>query len=212
MSDFDAKHPIILDGRHLLVKLFVHHLHALYCHQGSDYVRAQLQQRFFFSRIRSLLRSVKSDCFLCRKCLADTLAPMIADLPNERLGYRLRPFFRRGVDYFGPFHDAVRRSTEKRWCFLFTCLTTRSMHIEVVPSLDASSCVMGIDRFISRRGQPSVICSDNGTNFVGADKEFLLCVENWIKKAPALLAQRKTKWKFNSLVLPTTGIMGANGA
>ena len=92
VSDFDAKHPIILDGRHLFVELFLHHLHALYCHQGSDYVRAQLQQRFFILRIRSLLQSVKSDCFVCRKREAETLTPMMADLPIERLGYRLRPF------------------------------------------------------------------------------------------------------------------------
>ena len=74
----DAKHPIILDGRHPLVKFFVHHLHALYCHQGSDYVRAQLQQRCFILRIRSLLRPLKSDCFVCRKRKAETLAPMMA--------------------------------------------------------------------------------------------------------------------------------------
>ena len=41
------------------------------------------------------------------------------------------------------------------------------MHIEVVPSLDTSSCVMGIERFIARRGTPTTIMSDNGTNFVG---------------------------------------------
>ena len=110
VSDFDAKHPIILDGRHSLVKLFVHHLHALYCHQGSDYVRAQLQQRFFILRIRSLLRSVKSDCFVCRKRKAETLAPMMADLPIERLGYPLRPFSNCGVVYFGPFHVGQQRS------------------------------------------------------------------------------------------------------
>ena len=196
VSDIDAKHPIILDGRHPSVKFFVHHLHVLYCHQGSDYVRAQQQQRYFILRIRSLLRSLKSDCFVCRERKAETLAPMMADLPIERLDYRLRPFSNCGVDYFGPLHVAVRRSTKKRWCFLLTCLTTRSIHIEVVPSLDASSCVMGIERFISRREQPSVICSDNDTIFVSTDKEFLLCVENWNKKSPSSLAHRKNKWKF----------------
>ena len=72
----------------------------------------------------------------------------------------------------------VRRSTEKRWRFLFTCLTTRAVHLEFVPSLDTSSCVMGIERFIARRGTPSTIWSDNGTNFVGAEKELLACIKS----------------------------------
>ena len=67
---------------------------------------------------------------------------------------------------------------EKRWGFLFTCLTTRAVHIEVAPSLDTSSCVMGVERFITRRGTPNTIMSDNGTNFVGAQKELLACVES----------------------------------
>ena len=37
--------------------------------------------------------------------------------------------------------------------------------------MDASSCVMGVERFVSRRGAPAIISSDNGINFVGAEKE-----------------------------------------
>ena len=42
-------------------------------------------------------------------------------------------------------------------------------------------------------------------NFVGTDKEFLLCVENWNKKAPSLLAHRKNKRKFNPASAPHHG-------
>ena len=69
---------------------------------------------------------------------------------------------------------------------MFTCLITRAVHIEVVLSFDTSSCVMGVERFIARRGTPTTIMSDNGTNFVGAQKELLACIESWNKLAPAV--------------------------
>ena len=56
---------------------------------------------------------------------------MMSDLPGERLGYRQPPFSNCGVDYFGPFRVTIRRSSEKRWGFLFTCLTfATDRHVE----------------------------------------------------------------------------------
>ena len=122
---------------------------------------------------------------------------MISDLPAELLGYRQPPFSNCGIDYFGPFHVTIRRSSEKRWRFLFTCLTTRAIHNELVPSMDTSSCVMAIGRFISRRGTPSIIWSDNGPNYVGATEELLLCIKNWNAEAPLSLVHKGIKWKYN---------------
>ena len=169
--DFDVKHPIVLNARHAFVKLFLRHNHVKHHQQGIDYLRAKVQERYTILKLRSSLRSIKSNCVTCRKFRAATIQPIMADLPVERLIYQSPPFTNTGVDYFGPFYVTVRRTTEKKWGFLFTCLTTRAVHVEIVRSMDASSYVMGVERLVSRRGTPAIIWSDNGTNFVGAEKE-----------------------------------------
>ena len=119
-------------------------------------------------------------------------------LPKERPAYQSPPFANTGAEYFGPFYVTVRRRTEKRWGFLFTCLLTRAVHVEIVTSMDTSSCVMGVERFVSRRGTPAMILSDNGTNFIGAEKELRESVKKWnIVNIAAELAHKGIKWRFN---------------
>ncbi|XP_049284746.1 uncharacterized protein LOC125764477 [Anopheles funestus] len=74
-------------------------------------------------------------------------------------------------DYFGPIRITVGRRHEKRSGAIFTCLTTRAIHLEVVHSLTTASCILAIHRFFARRGSPPKIISDQGTNFVGAARE-----------------------------------------
>ena len=52
---------------------------------------------------------------------------------------------------------------------------------------------MGIEKIISRRSTQSVAWSDNGTNFVVAEKEFL----PWNRQSPSLLVQKRVIWKNN---------------
>ena len=56
----------------------------------------------------------------------------------------------------------------KRWCCLFTCLTTRAVYIEVVPSLEVDACLAAITKFVARREKPNNILSDNLNKFCGA--------------------------------------------
>ena len=71
--------------------------------------------------------------------------------------------------------------------------------------MDTSSCVMAIERFNSRRGTPSIISSENGTNFVGAEKELLLCIKSWNAKSPLSLVHKGIKWKYNPPSAPHQG-------
>ena len=114
----------------------------------------------------------------------------MADIPKERLLWPLRY----GLTQF-----------MKRWPFLFTRLTTRAIHLEIVNSMDTSACVAGIERFIARRGVPNVIWSDNGTNFGAADKELLEATRRWNEYAPAALLTKGIRWKFNPPSAPQHG-------
>ena len=129
----------------------------------------------------------------------------MADLPEERLDASTA-FTNVGVDYFGPFIVKVGRRNEKRWCFFFTCLTMRAVHIEMVPKLDTDSCLNAKMRFIARRGRPNTLISDNRTIFVRTEREFAEYVAAWNKEGiEEHLVQRGIRWKFNPRAAPHLG-------
>lgn len=98
----------------------------------------------------------------------------MSDLPQERLSVS-PPFTYTGVDVFGPWFITARRTRGglaqcKRWGVLFTCLSTRAVHIKVIESMDTSSFINSL-RFFAIRGSSQQLHSDCRTNFVGACKE-----------------------------------------
>ena len=199
---FEARHPIILDS-HRLIRCFLRFYHIKHTHQSVDYLRSVIHQQFAVIRLRSAQRAIETHCVCCRQRKAKTVTPMMSELPAEHLGYRQPPFSNCSVDYVGTFHVNIRRSSEKRWGFLFT----RAIHIELVPSMDASSCVMAIERFISRRGAPSIIWSGNGTNVVGAEKSFFCASKIGTQKLQKL--ERLTNEILNTTMCLVEGSLNA---
>ena len=203
---FDQRHPILLCSTHPVVKFLLLQLHINNLHEGVEYVRNVIQQEFCVLGLRNALRKIKGSCVDCRKFRSAVKQPFMADLPPERLDFQAHSFTNTGIDYFGPFEVKMLRRTMKRWCCLFTCLTTRAVHIEVVRSLDADSCMAAIVRFISRRGKPKTIVSDNGSNFVGSARELREYIDSWNKSQMGeILASKGIIWKFNPPSAPHFG-------
>ncbi|GFX05535.1 integrase catalytic domain-containing protein [Trichonephila clavipes] len=101
-------------------------------------------------------------------------------LPEDRV--RKHRFFEiTGVDLCGPTFLRDRVET-KSWIVLFTCAVFRAVHMELVTSLSTESFILALRRFISRRGRPFTIYSDNGKNLVGTSNE--LKNIDWKKKSP----------------------------
>ena len=77
-----------------------------------------------------------------------------------------------GIDYAGPLYCADLDG-QKSYILLITCAVTRAIHLELVPSLSLSDFMLAFRRFVSRRGLPSIIYSDNAKTFIGAPQEIL---------------------------------------
>ena len=202
----NAKYQIMLTAKHSVVPLLLEKAHRGNLHEGTQHVRNTLQQEHRIIGLRNALRKIKSSCIKCRHRTANTIHPPMADLPIERLDEHVFPFTHTGVNCFGPFEVKFLRHTLKRWCCLFTCLTTRAVHIEVTQSLYTASCLAAVTRFIARRGYPSTIIIDNGTNFVGTAKEFKAFMNEWDKdKIESDFAQKKIFLKVNPPGAPHFG-------
>ena len=133
----------------------------------------------------------------------------MADLPSFRFAEagKQYPFLNVGLDFFGLlFIEHTNRKLEKQYVCLFTCLATRALHLEVCLILDTDSCLLAIRRFVSRRGYPDLIISDNGSNFTSAKKMLDLIKistdNNYIKSQ---LQQKNITWKRNPLLAPHFG-------
>ena len=122
----------------------------------------------------------------------------IASLPKDRIIPDESPFSRVGVDYFVPLQVKVKRSRLKRYNVIFTCLASRAVHLEVAASLDTDSYIKALRRFIARRGQVQRICSDNGTNFIGAERELTRSIQEWNQfQIQSAILQKNMDWKIN---------------
>ena len=129
-----------------------------------DYVLSVLRERYWV--VRSTVRKVVKKCVLCQTEQKRPMKQKTSFIPDERLRCHEPPFCVTGIDCFSPFEVKYKRGTVKRYGAIFTCLTSRCVHIERYDSLSTDSLLLAIDRFASRRGRPDKIVSDNGGNLV----------------------------------------------
>ncbi|KAK2903740.1 hypothetical protein Q8A73_010397 [Channa argus] len=194
----ESKHPAILAKNHRVSQLILQDIHERIGHGGRNHVLSTLRQRYWIPNAISAIRKILSSCRTCRRLHGATGRQQMADLPLSRVLPDEPPFTRTGVDCFGPFTIKRGRTTAKRYGVIFTCMATRAVHIEVAASLDTDSFINALRRFIARRGQVLEIHSDNGTNFVGAERELKRSLEEWnMSKIENRLTQSGIKWMFN---------------
>ncbi len=127
--------------------------------------------RFYIIGAKRLIRTVCRSCITCRKVAAKTETQIMGQLPS----HRVTPFAKTGMDYAGPL--LIKKGHTRKpviiKCYVcsFVCFTTKAVHLELVPDLTTEAFLACFRRFISRRGLPTDVFSDNGSNFVGASND-----------------------------------------
>ncbi|UYV83509.1 hypothetical protein LAZ67_23001272 [Cordylochernes scorpioides] len=175
-SDLDIvqKHPMLIPKDHFVTKLIVIHYHINNLHSGTQLTLSLIRNKFWIPSGRNLIKRVLNQCLVCLKGKSKAIHQIMGDLPKNRL-FPGRPFENIGIDLAGSIQAKpilkLSKVIFKFYIVLFVCFTTKAIHLEISSDLTAETFLAALKRFISRRGRPTDIYSDNATNF----KESISC-------------------------------------
>ena len=192
------KHPVILPKLSNLSKQIIVHYHSKVAHQGRTSTMSAVRSAgYWIVGLSSLVSSIIYQCTMCRKLRRPCEAQKMADLPADRVE-PAPPFTFVGCDVFGPFTVKEGRKSMKKYGLLFTCLSSRSIHIELLDDLSSDSFIQSWRCFVSLRGNVQVLRCDNGTNFKGACTEITNAMsEIFDDKTRNYLLSNQTEFRFN---------------
>ena len=190
---FDTRFPMLLPRSHYFTKLVILKCHDQLMHNGVAETLVQLRSRYWIVKGRQTVKSIINKCVECKKLEGRPYGtPPASQLPRFRLSHKFA-FTSIGVDFAGPVYvkDIYHKSADmnKAYIVLYTCASSRAVHLDLVPRLTTKVFVRSFKRFIARRGVPNLVVSDNGSTFKGEA----------LKK---LLAEHRIEWKFNVALAP----------
>ena len=191
-----GKYPILLPARNLFSRLTVLEAHGRVFHNGIRETLNCLRQKYWVLRGREIVKAHIRNCVICKKLeglpFKFNLTP---SLPLERVENCI-PFNFTGVDFAGPLEvkDFCGQHTFKAYICLFTCATTRAIHLELVESLSTESFIKAFRKFTARRGLPVKILSDNAKTFKTTSKEVKKLFR--CPKLHSFLTNKGVEWTF----------------
>ena len=179
-------------------------MHETILHGGVSSTLSKLREKFWLLRGRQVVRKILRKCVWCKRIngLPYRLAP-VPNLPHSRLE-QVRAFNSVGLDYCGPlrYSKGEEGRLEKCYVCLFTCTSTRALHLEVVPNMSTPAFLRALKRFTARRGVPRII-SDNFSSFKRAFSELNAVSQNSTVRRH--VADKRIIWDFITEYSPWEG-------
>lgn len=208
---FNCKHQIILPRNHILTQRILQHEHERLLHCGVQQLIYSIRQKYWPISARNICKYLVNKCIPCFKAKPNNLNYLMGDLPSQRVN-SYSVFENVGTDYGGPFLIKDRKTRGCRltraYICLFVCMCTKAVHIELVSELTTDAFLAALKRFVSRRGKPSNIYSDNGSNYIGANNQ-LNEIYTFLKDNSNVVSQNllvdKVNWHFIPANSPNFG-------
>ncbi|XP_077967709.1 uncharacterized protein LOC120346600 [Styela clava] len=195
MRSIQKLNLIVVDG---ILRDVIDLYHEREGHSGTLHVLSAIREKFWIIKGHATVRRRLSKCFTCRRWNSKVGEQVMAPLPKVRVTPSEHAFMETACDYFGPILVKRGRSEEKRYGCMFSCMATRAVHIEIAYSLDTSSFINVFQRFINRLGRPRKMYSENGTNFIGAERELREGIQNWNQNQICkVMQQQNIEWWFS---------------
>lgn len=182
--EYQGKHPVLLPKGHQVSELIIRHFHERVHHQGRLITSGSVREAgYWVIGTHRMTSSLIESCVTCKRLRGGTLTQHMANLPPARSDTS-PPFTNVGLDVFGPWKIATRRlrggtANAKRWSLIFTCLSSRAIHLEVLETLEASSFICALRRFLAIPGLVKKLRCDQGTNFVGGKSQLDGDLQKW---------------------------------
>lgn len=195
-----SKNPVLLPNKHRFTELLIMEKHRLVHHNGIQETLSAIREHYWIIRGREVVKKVIRRCVLCRKYEGKPYAtPPVPPLPLERVS-NTPPFNNTGLDFAGPLYvmdkpvGTTDSQTIKAYVCLFTCASTRGLHLELTRELSATIFLKTFRKFCARRGVPSTIMSDNAKTFKFCSKEIEKVVRS--EEVHQYLTNRQISWQF----------------
>ena len=144
----------ILSRRHWVMKIIVKYYHEQANHTaGTNRGLSQVSEKYWIVVASEEIRKWERECNMCKRRRGKTTTQIMAPIPEIRVRFTFRPFDQTAVDYAGPFTTVQRRGVrrQKRWLYLFTRLSTRTVHLEMAFGLDTES-FLHVYTFLAEEG------------------------------------------------------------
>ncbi|XP_033227518.1 uncharacterized protein LOC117179626 [Belonocnema kinseyi] len=171
---YDEKHPLILPPESYLTTLIIRDCHLRCLHWGVQLTLGTLRQSYWILRGRNLVRSLIHRCIPCVRNRGNTEQQLMSNLSSIHITPPERAFMNTAVDYAGPINVRTSKGrghhSHQAWICIFVCCASSSVHLELISDYTAEAFIAAYIRFTSRRDLYRTLSSDEGTNFVGADR------------------------------------------
>jgi hypothetical protein len=172
-----SKCTVLLPKNHHFTNLVIQEVHHQTSHSGINQTLSSLREQFWIIRGREIVKKNVRRCVVCKRNEGRPYNPQVQPDLLSFIVDEAPPFAHTGLDFLGPLYvskksneqDAI--SSEKMYVCLYTCASTRAIHLELTPDLTVPLFLRSFRIFFSLFGLPATLISDNAKTFTSASRE-----------------------------------------